>query len=72
MHSEPPSSDGDLIDRYMPNATDAERAAARENFERFAALVLRICTRIAHERQETIRRIREGAVESSPSDGSSS
>jgi len=37
---------GDLIlDRYMPNATPAEREQGRENLYAFFAVLLRIATR---------------------------
>ena len=43
---------GDIIlDHYMPNATEAEREAARANLYALAAVILRICTRIAQERE---------------------
>ena len=39
---------GDLIlDRYMPNATPAEREQGRENLYAFFAVLLRIATRRA-------------------------
>lgn len=47
-----------ILDRYLPDATDAEREAARNNLYEFATVVLRICTRIAHERQEAMIRAR--------------
>ena len=44
---------GDLIlDRYMPNASEAEREEARENLRAYAAVVLRIATRLATEEYE--------------------
>jgi len=48
---------GDLIlDRYMPNASDVEREEARENLRAYAAVVLRIATRLAtEEHEEAIR-----------------
>ena len=51
---------GDLIlDRYMPTATNAEREAARDNLYAFSAVILRMCTRIAHERRESMIRAQE-------------
>ena len=57
---------GDLIiDRYMPNATSAEREAARENLHAFVDAMVRIATRRANDEYETlIRAKRDGAVES--------
>jgi len=44
---------GDLIlDRYMPDASDKEREAARENLRQYAEVVLRIATRLATEETE--------------------
>ena len=44
---------GDIIlDRYMPNASEAEREEARENLRAYAAVVLRIATRQATEEYE--------------------
>jgi hypothetical protein len=44
---------GDLIlNRYMPNASGAEREEARENLRAYAAVVLRIATRLATEEYE--------------------
>ncbi|HEV2560735.1 MAG TPA: hypothetical protein VGT78_01215 [Rhizomicrobium sp.] len=40
-----------ILDRYMPNASPAEREAARANLYAFAAAILRTCTRIAQERE---------------------
>jgi hypothetical protein len=54
-----------IIDRYMPDATEEEREAARANLYAFVAVLLRIATREALE--ETEREIRandRGAVES--------
>lgn len=51
---------GDVIlDHYMPNASEADREAARENLRAFAAAILRICTRIADERNATAIRTQE-------------
>ena len=48
-----PYRPGDLIlDRYMPNASDWEREEARENLKQFAAVILRILTRLATEDME--------------------
>lgn len=56
---------GDLIlDRCMPDANAAEREEARANLYALAAVVLRICTRLAHEQHRlAIRRPADGAVE---------
>ena len=43
----------------MPSATDEEREMARNNLRNFAAVLLRICTRIAMEDHE--RAIRANA-----------
>ena len=44
---------GDIIlDRYMPNASEAEREKARENLRAYAAVVLQIATRLATEEYE--------------------
>ena len=55
---------GDLIiDRYMPNASEDEREAARESLRRLARILIRIEDRLAQEWYE--RRTREpgeGAV----------
>ena len=54
---------GDLIlDRYMPNASDAEREEARENLRRFACVLTRIEDRLALEWYEQQIR-KESAVE---------
>jgi hypothetical protein len=57
---------GDIIlDHYMPNATDAEREAARENLRSYAAVILRIFTRMAEEEiAREIRANRDCAVDS--------
>ena len=48
-----PHRPGDLIlNRYMPNASDAEREEARENLRAYASVVLRIATRMATEEYE--------------------
>ena len=47
------SRPGDLIlDRYMPDASEAEREEARENLRAYAAVVLQIATRLATEEYE--------------------
>ena len=52
---------GDLIiDRYMPNASDAEREEARENLRLLAGVLMRIEDRLAQEWYE--KRIREEGV----------
>ena len=44
---------GDLIlDRYMPDATDEEREAARENLRQYAEVLFRVTTRLATEEVE--------------------
>ena len=55
---------GDIIlDRYMPGASDAEREEARENLRAYAAIVLRIATRLATEdHEQAIRAKSLGAV----------
>ena len=55
---------GDLIlDRHMPTATEDEREAARETLRAYAAVVLRIATRLATEEYENaIRANATGAV----------
>lgn len=41
---------GDLIlDRYMPNETEEDREAARENLRQFATIVVGIAKRLARE-----------------------
>lgn len=62
----PQKRPGDVIlNRYMPNASDAEREDARANLYAFAAAFLRICTRIARERdEEAIRTKRSSGVDS--------
>jgi hypothetical protein len=52
---------GDIIlDRYMPNASEAEREEARENLRAYAAVVLRIATRQATEEYEQAIRANGG------------
>lgn len=55
-----PSSErpGDLIfNRYMPNATEQEREAARENLREFALIIVGIAKRLAREENERAREI---------------
>ena len=45
-----PHRPGDLIlNRVMPNATNEEREAARENLRQFAEIVVRIAERITRD-----------------------
>jgi hypothetical protein len=44
-----------ILDRYMIGATDEEREAARENLRQYAAVILRIATRLATEEYEAAR-----------------
>jgi hypothetical protein len=61
----PPAKPGDLIlNRYMPNASDAEREEARQNLYGFAATLVRIAARRADETILTIRAEGRAAVES--------
>ena len=57
---------GDVfLDRYMPNATDAEREEARRNLQHLARALNRIEDRLAREwYAKQIRERAEGAVES--------
>jgi hypothetical protein len=57
---------GDIIlDRAMPNATDEEREAARENLRRFARFLIRVHERLAREKDEAaIRANGDSALES--------
>ena len=65
MMSDARREPGDIIlDRAMPNATDGEREAARENLNGFAAALLRIFTRIAEERINASRNIDAESVKS--------
>jgi hypothetical protein len=53
---------GDLIlNRYMLNATEEEREAARENLRAYATVILRIATRLATEEYE--QEIRAGETD---------
>lgn len=59
------SRPGDIIlDRYMPDASPEAREEARENLYALAAAVVRICERIARERQGEIRVNRQAEVDS--------
>ena len=52
-----------ILDRYMPDATPVQREEARENLRAYAAVVLRIATRLATEEYEqAIRASGTGAV----------
>lgn len=57
---------GDLIlNRYMPDATPAEREAARENLRRLARLLIRVHERLALDNpQSAIRPSDEDTIES--------
>lgn len=57
---------GDLIlDRYMPDASEAEREEARERLRAFARLLLRTGARLAAEaKEEAIRQKGALALES--------
>jgi hypothetical protein len=48
-----------VLDRYMPNAAEEEREAARENLRAYAMVVLRIATRLATEEYEQETRVKE-------------
>jgi hypothetical protein len=51
---------GDLIlNRYMPNATEEEREAARENLREYATVVVGIAKRLVREEAEHAREILE-------------
>lgn len=53
-----------ILDKYMPAASTEQREEARENLYALAAVVVRICERIARERQDAIRAKRRAEVES--------
>jgi hypothetical protein len=53
-----------ILDKYLPDAAPEAREEARDNLYALATVVVRICTRIAHERQEEIRAKRQAEVES--------
>jgi len=64
---------GDIIlDNAMPNATHEEREVARENLYAFAAAILRICTRLAEEEAEAIRKTEAAEVNFQGEPGSTS
>lgn len=49
---------GDLIlNRYMPNSTEREREAARENLREFAMVIVGIAKRLVKEESEHAREI---------------
>ena len=49
---------GDLtLNRYMPNATEQEREAARESLREFALIIVGIAKRLAREENERAREI---------------
>ena len=50
-----------ILDRYMPQATEAEREAARANLQRLAEFVVRVERRLAKEWHE--QQIRESGSE---------
>lgn len=53
-----PQRPGDLIlNRYMPNALEEEREAARENLREYAKIVVGIAKRLAREEPEQAREI---------------
>ena len=57
-HPEKQYRAGDLIlNRYMPNATEQEREAARENLRKFAMVVVGIARRLAKEESERAKEI---------------
>ena len=64
--SEAKREPGDIIlDRAMPNATQEEREAARENLRRLARLLIRVHERLAREKEESVIRTNgEPALES--------
>jgi hypothetical protein len=57
-----------IVERYMPNATQAEREAAQESLNELAKLIVRILTRIAREevdngiRQNVERELESGSA----------
>jgi hypothetical protein len=56
-----------IIDRYMPNASEAERGEARENLRAYLAVALRIATRLKQEERDHEQAIRanpDSAVDS--------
>ncbi len=53
-----PQRPGNLIlNRYMPDATEEEREAARENLREYALVVVRIAERLVKEEAERAREI---------------
>ena len=60
---------GDVIlNRYMPNASEADREEARANLYAFVAVLVRIAKRRTDEEIEREIRVKaEGKVESEPS-----
>lgn len=64
----PERKPGDLIiDRYMPNASEAEREEARENLRAYLAVAMRIAARLEREERERGQAIRtnpDSAVDS--------
>lgn len=55
---------GDLIlERYMPGATAEEREAARQNLLQFAATVIGIAKRRAHDEDDEIRAKHDQAIQ---------
>ena len=55
-----PRRPGDLIlDKYMPNATEEERGAARENLRKYAVIVVGIAKRLAREEAEHAKELLE-------------
>lgn len=64
MSGRPSRRPGDIIlDNAMPDAGPEEREAARESLYAFAAAILRICTRLAEEEVEAIRKTNEAEVQ---------
>lgn len=60
MDQKPNYRPGDLIlDRYMPNATEAEREAARKNLREYALVVAGIAKRLVRQDAEQAREILE-------------
>ena len=55
-----PQCPGDLIlNRYMPDAAEEEREAARENLRQYATIVVAIAKRLAREEAKHAREILE-------------
>ena len=55
-----PHRPGDLIlNRYMPDATEEEREAARENLREYAVIVVAIAKRLAKEESKRSQEILE-------------